>query len=509
LKIKLFNIFFLTSQLFYVFGQINNYPKALNIDTSYAYLQFYNNQVVKQFASHFQNVDKDKLVILHYGGSHIQAENPTTIARANFHAKYGSGGRGLMFNYSAANTYSSVNYSSSKKGNWKYAKSFQARNTALPLGVCGMTVETNEVNAELIFNLKNVILPENHEIFVFFENDSISYDIAVYLDSTLINSTVHELKDQSYGLSFKYQQGIQSIRLVVKANENGKRFRFYGLSVENEVNSGIVYHSTGVGAAAFRSVLQLDKMPDQAKVLKPDMVILDFGTNDILSTNKIDVNLEKQILKSIKKFREVNPEIIIILTTTQDLFYKGKPITACFEFRDLLESIAKSNNCLFWNWFDLAGGTKTIKSWNEEGYAQNDCIHLTKKGYQVKGQLLYESFENTLRIFNNNPTVEEYSILGSKIKQNNSSATIQNIDSTMTLIQSDSTIVSDSIPTKPIRITPPKVTPVVTQKKYIVKKGDTLSQIAEKNKTTVSKIMKANKLKSDRLSIGQVLVIPK
>ena len=136
----------ISSPLF--FGQEITYPPALNIDLNYAYLQSYNNDQLKKFATHFENVDKDKLVILHYGGSHIQAENPTTIARANFHKKYGSGGRGLMFNYSAANTYSSVNYSSSKKGTWKYAKSFQARNTALPLGVCGMTVETNEAFAE-------------------------------------------------------------------------------------------------------------------------------------------------------------------------------------------------------------------------------------------------------------------------------------------------------------------------------------------------------------------------
>jgi len=489
-----------------LFGQEITHPSALNIDMNYAYLQFYNNTLLSKFASDFQNVDKDKLVILHYGGSHIQAENPTTIARANFHEKYGSGGRGLMFNFSAANTYSSVNYSSSKKGTWKYAKSFQARNTALPVGVCGMTVETNEVFAELNFKLKNVIAPENHEVFVFFENDSISYDVAVYFDSILINADDHQLQYQPYGLSFSYTAGVNSIRLVINPKENGKRFRFYGLSVENQENSGVIYHSTGVGAAAFRSVLLLDKMPDQARILKPDMVILDFGTNDILSSNKIDVNLEKQILKSIKKFRDVNPEIIIILTTTQDLFYKGKTVTACFAFRDLIAKIARENNCLFWNWFDLAGGTKTIKTWNSEGYAQNDCIHLTKKGYQVKGQLLFESFENTLCLYRDNPKMDEYVIPG---KPYSDYVPMIEIPNPTNPISTDSSNIIDTIPPKVIKVTPPKVVPKPILKKYIVKKGDTLSQIADKNKSTVSKIMKANRLRSDKLSIGQVLVIPK
>lgn len=507
MKIKLFLgfLFLISSPLF--FGQEITYPPALNIDLNYAYLQFYNNEQLTKFATHFQNVDKDKLVILHYGGSHIQAENPTTIARANFHQKYGSGGRGLMFNYSAANTYSTVNYSSSKKGNWKYAKSFQARNTALPIGVCGMTVETTEAFAELNFKLKNVIAPENHDVYLFFENDSISYDVDVYFDSVLVNSNDHQLQFQPYGLSVKYKEGIQAIRLVVKPKLNAKRFRFYGLSVENEENSGVVYHSTGVGAAAFRSVLLLDKMPDQASVLKPDMVILDFGTNDILSTNKIDLNLEKQVLKSINKFRAVNPEIIIILTTTQDLFYKGKPVTACFAFRDLMESIARKNDCFFWNWFDLAGGTKTIKTWNAEGYAQNDCIHLTKKGYQVKGQLLFESFENTLCLFRDQPDITDYAIPGKLYTDYVPVVVIPN--TTNTIVVDSSTTVSDSIPPKVIKVKPPKVIPKPVLKKYVVKKGDTLSQIAERNRTSVSKIMKANRMRSDRLSIGQVLVIPK
>ena len=44
---------------------------------------------------------------------------------------------------------------------------------------------------------------------------------------------------------------------------------------------------------------------------------------------------------------------------------------------------------------------------------------------------------------------------------------------------------------------------------YIVKKGDSLYQIAKKNNTTVAKIKELNNLKSDILSINQELKIPK
>jgi hypothetical protein len=158
LKIKLFLsfLFLISSPIF--FGQEITYPPALNIDQNYAYLQFYNNEQLTKFATHFQNVDKDKLVILHYGGSHIQAENPTTIARNRFHERFGSGGRGLLFNYGAANTYSSINYASTYTGKWNYNKSYQGKKEALPLGVCGMVVETSDSASSLLFLFTGISL---------------------------------------------------------------------------------------------------------------------------------------------------------------------------------------------------------------------------------------------------------------------------------------------------------------------------------------------------------------
>ena len=47
-----------------------------------------------------------------------------------------------------------------------------------------------------------------------------------------------------------------------------------------------------------------------------------------------------------------------------------------------------------------------------------------------------------------------------------------------------------------------------TYKKYKVKSGDTLSEIAQRYRTSVSAIKRLNHLKSDRINIGQILKIP-
>lgn len=485
---------------FISFGQKIETPPSLKVDTSLAFIQFYSNNTIKKLASHFENVNKDKLVFIHYGGSHIQAEYPTTVARKKFHDRFGNGGRGLIFNYGAAKTYSSINYTSTFSGSWKYNKSYLGRKADIPLGICGMTVESIDTNAILKFNFKEEIVTSNHLIHLFFENDSISNNIEIYFNNILIDDSINQVIYKPYGLSFKWNQNIKSIELKVKSKTNGKRFRFYGMSIENEENTGIVYHSTGVGAAAFRSVLYLDELPIQAEIVKPDIVLLDFGTNDILYTNSIDSKLESQIEKAIQKFKTINPEILIVLTSTQDLFYKGKPITAGIEFRDLMDTIARKNDCLFWNWYDISGGLNTIRDWNKEGYAQKDCIHLTKKGYEIKGKLLYDSFINSYNSYINNKQINYLNIKGKTYDPTN------NIDSS--LLRNNTEIHNIKTNTNNTQVDIDHQLKIKTNKTHKVRSGETLSYISEKNKVTVIDLKKENGLKSDIIHTGQILKIP-
>jgi LysM repeat protein len=223
--------------------------------------------------------------------------------------------------------------------------------------------------------------------------------------------------------------------------------------------------------------LILEKLPEQIPVINPDIVILDFGTNDILYENKIDPKLPLEVEKAISWWKSMVPEVLIVLTSTQDLYYKKHPITAGVLFRDLMDSLAKKNDCLFWNWYDLSGGLNTIRTWATLGYAKSDHIHLTKSGYQVKGGLLYTSFMNTLKALSADQPLEELRIPLKEYKDN----------------------VAEPFTPKPV----PK-----PKSYYVVKSGDTLSAIASRNHTTVAALKRANGLSSDTIRVGQRLKIP-
>ena len=474
---RLFFLFF----LFVAHANAQPYPAGLKLDSSYNYIQFYSKEVAQKLISHFDNIPNEKLVFVHYGGSHIQAEIPTTIARKSFQEKYGNGGRGLIFNYGAANTYSSVNYESTFVGTWAYVKSFQGRKE-IPLGVCGMSVDTKSPSAALNFKFKSKLETENSLLYLFYEKDGSVGEFSIWADSINILLDSSKVKQTDYGLVVSCPKSLSSISIKVVCSP-GKHFTFYGFNIEKTADKGVIYHSTGVGAAAIRSILVLDKLEQQLPIIEPDIVFLDFGTNDILYTNKIDPSLVGQVQKAITKIKLIRPEALVVLTSTQDLFYKGKMITAGPIFRDLMDSIARVNNCLFWNWYDLAGGLGTIKTWNELGYAQSDGVHLNTKGYHLKGQKIFESFENTLLKIKASPSISSLEIAGKFY---------QNID-TIKVVQEKER-------------TPPKKKPVV--KSHTVKSGDTLSRIAQKYHVTVSALKRKNNLKSDLIRTGQKLKIP-
>jgi len=474
-----------------VYCQSEPMPAVLKIDTSFAYFQFHNPQLGAKFSAHFDKIQEDKVVFVHFGGSHIQAGKPIAVARNILQAEFGDGGLGYLFNYKAANTYGSIVYNTSYTGKWTSRKSYQGRSSALPVGFCGMTVESIDPMASLKFELKKSIQASDHKIYVFFENDSITRDVLIQIDTNQINDN-HGLTYTPFGLEFNYTDSIRDIVLKVKST-GGSRFRFYGLSIEKSANKGLVYHPAGVGSAAYRSFLVFDKYEMQAEVLKPDVAVLDFGTNDIVYYNTIDPKLESQVVKVIEKLRKQNPEILIVLTSTQDLYFKKRVIDACTTFRDLMDTIARKNDCMFWNFYDVSGGKNTIRDWAREGYALTDGIHLTNKGYEKKGELLALSIQQTLAYAKNFPSMPKI-LIG------------KNYLDTSQVVVLDSTqkhVIDPVIPK------PKKTTPKLRYKYYKVRSGDTLSEIADRHRTTVSKIKKANGLRNNTIRPGQVLKIPK
>lgn len=526
-------------------AQVSSIPKELNVCQEFNYIQFHSGENIHKLKKALDNTKKERFTIVHFGDSHIQSERPSSQVRNYLQAEYGSGGFGMMFPYSAAKTYSSIRYSSSYKGSWIFAKSFQYT-PKVPIGLSGMSLETIDSIASITFKLKRKDTISNI-LRLFVDKTAESYDFEVLCADTLIKVYLKDyLSDSLTYIEIQIPAGNDRYQLnVIKSSKNQKYFRFYGMSPQAYDNKGIIYHSVGVGAAPYRSVFNQEKMPEQLSDVDANLVILDFGTNDYLYKDKIDEKLESQIIQIINIVKAAEPNTVILLTTAQDLYYKGRHIKSGDDFRDLIIKIAKNMDCLFWDWYSVSGGTKSLKHWRNEGFCQKDLIHLTVKGYKLKGDLLYDALVNSI------DSLDKTDALDSLIFQdldssyiylntpNSSPRVTQNGSYTYHLIKSGESLGGIAIKygmtvselqrlngLSGTKIIAGKRLKIINRKnssantstsskkpinnsssRHNVKRGESLSEIAVIYKTTVQNIMKFNKLKSDKIYAGQVLRI--
>ncbi len=459
----------------------NRFPWLL---PQYNMIQFYSKDAMDHFVKSWDSTKTKKMSIVHLGDSHLQSDLFPGRMRKNLQAILGDGGRGMMFSYSAANTYSSVEYATSDKGDWTYGKSLILP-PKLPLGVVGMTVKTIDSTASLTFTFKNPVPANYSKLKIFCKKDSVSYDLVVECGGKMIPVNV----DSVAGDSIPYYEidlppfSDEIIFHVRKNHPHESEFVFYGMSLETPDNTGVIYHNCGVGGARYESILYENLFTKQLPALHPDLVIIDFGTNDYLYDDSLKATEEATIIKVIEMVRSAAPNASILLTSTMDMYYKGDHATSGQQFSDLMKKIAKKENCGIWDWYWVAGGWDVMPLFQSHHLANPDGVHNSPSGYRLKGNLLSDAMVNTVAWIEKNPTRDSLTFQMDSLKK----------------IQYAIKLHEDSDSTGP-NVKRIKVV-------YKVHKKETLSMIAKKFHVTVAEIRKWNHMQSNLIHQGKILWI--
>lgn len=438
------------------------------------YIQFYERTEIDKLAEKWKNTSDEKLVIVHFGDSHVQSDILTREYRNLLQSEMGNGGRGMLFPYSTAATYSSIDYKSTHEGEWIYGKSF-IQPPILPLGNTGMASYTTDSAASFTLKFNSPCDTTNTKLRIYCKFVSNSYDILLMIDSLTIPVKIDELPEDHPPF---IEIAIPAIEKTItcKLHETDSvqdSFEIYGLELVGDNKSGIVVHGVGVGASRFQSILSQKLLPIQLPWLEPDLVILDFGTNDYLYKDIILRSLEGEVRRIIDSVRKWVPDASILLTSTMDMSRRGRHRKSGVAFSELIHKIAKDKNCMMYDWFWIAGGRRVIGDWLEAGLAQQDLIHLSMKGYKLKGQLLAEAFVNTIDSLDNYPKFDTL------------------VFSRDSLIALEKVIVYD----------------LSNGLWHNIQSGESLGVIAQKYNVTVAELMEWNDLSNTKIIAGKQLWI--
>ncbi|MFM7007868.1 MAG: GDSL-type esterase/lipase family protein [Betaproteobacteria bacterium] len=374
--------------------------------------EFKDVRLVQRLQQKWAAAKTDGFTIAHFGDSLVQGGYAAEIARSRLQSVGGSAGRGMVFPYSIAKTYSQNDYKSTFTGDWTTANSIQ-QTPRLPLGVSGFVARTSA--AEASFTLNFVALPEPGKKLVkfFYVATSTAFTLRVqsgnFVHNVAVPSGGAQPRTQMLTLSFPELSDTLQFELRNANPNSGGYVEVHGVSIEN-TTPGVMYHNLGVGGATYSALLNQTYFEEQSAQLAPDLIVLDWGTNDLVFKNSVAPDLEKIMVQTIKRVKAKHPQALILITSAQDMNFRRKNITAAWDFAQLARRVAFENDCLFYDWYRVAGGRGAMTIWTAYGLASTDNIHLTGLGYAVKGDLFAQSLLNTLERIKREPAIKSLEI---------------------------------------------------------------------------------------------------
>lgn len=362
-------------------------------------LEAANPQLLQRLKNKWEGAAQGRFTVLHFGDSHVQGGYGAQISRHKLQSLAGSAGRGMVFPYAIAKTYSQNDYKSSFDGEWITANSIQVY-PKLPLGVSGFVARTASAEASFTLQFNQQFEPGPKVLKFMYRTTSPAYRLRMQSGDLLWESELQG-DDGSQGNSRMIEIAVpllsDTIRFdVVNADPKPEdTFELHGVSIENKT-PGVIYHNLGVGGAAYGALRSQAYFEAQSSLLAPDLVILDWGTNDLIYKNTVPEQLEATMVETIRKVRAEHPDALILLTSVQDTYFRKQPITAAWDFAQLVRRLAKENDCLFYDWYRVAGGEDAMRTWYAYGLALPDHVHLSGTGYAIKGDLLAQAMLNAV-----------------------------------------------------------------------------------------------------------------
>jgi len=340
---------------------------------------------------------RNRVVVAHYGGSHIQAGNWGEKFISNCQQMGNFEGGGLwVFPYKIAKTNSPHFFVSYTNGKWKRFRCATYKEMCVNLGMAGIATVTNDSS-----NTFGVKLTKNkhHEKFnsiKVYHNFNESFDFVLANNISVCSRTDSMEKGFT---KFVFDDFIDSVNFVLWRKDTLKKdFMLYGFSLENS-KPGFYYASFGVNGASSNSYLKCNLFAEQLSTIKPDLVIFSLGVNDTQGKDFTKEDYIENYDSLIGAVRKVSPDCAILLTTTSDNYIRRKtankrPIKA----QDAMFELMEKHHTSVWDLYAIMGGYKSIYKWYRVGLASKDKVHFSPKGYQILGQMMFDALDKSYRI---------------------------------------------------------------------------------------------------------------
>src|SRR5436190_5793961 len=330
--------------------------------------------------------------ILHYGDSPTTADMITGDARKLLQARFGDGGHGFIFLAKPWAWYEHNGVSLSGSG-WTIDAASQTRTKDGFYGLGGASFH-GDAGAHTEITLKDSSHSRMQVSFLRHPAGGVFQIIAEGRALATIDTKGAVIEAGYFAADIPPNSRHLEIRV------SSGQVRAFGVTFEKR-GPGVEYDSLGLNGASITVLSHtFDERhwSEQLRRLNPDLVIINYGTNESAYEAFVDQSYGKELTEVVRRVRAALPDTSILVMSPMD---RGRRETggeigtlpAIPRLVTIEQRVAMQTGCGFFNTFLAMGGPGTMGQWYqaEPRLVGADFIHPMPAGARIVGNLLYQA----------------------------------------------------------------------------------------------------------------------
>jgi lysophospholipase L1-like esterase len=327
--------------------------------------------------------------IVHYGDSPTTADMITGDVRLLLQRRFGDAGHGFSLIAKPWAWYEHRDVGVRGSGWSITAASMPGKNDGL-FGLGGVTFEASSASSRLA--LRD---PGHTSAEVSYLRQPGGGTFSLSVDGNVLGSVSTDAEERSAGfVHFRLPPaGARTIEIQASGP-----VRLFGIVLEKP-GPGITYDSLGMNGAHVALLAHNFNEAHWAEQLqhrRPDLVLLNYGTNESGFASFVSNTYEKELRLAVKRLRKALPGVSLLLMSPMDRAERvagGDIVTlpTIPKLVEIQERVARDTGCAFFNTFQAMGGAGTMARWYEAHprMVSADFIHPSPAGAKLVGNQLY------------------------------------------------------------------------------------------------------------------------
>ena len=327
------------------------------------------------------------LRVLHYGDSHVAADEWTADIRDHFQQTFGDGGSGYSL---AGRPWASYRRMDAKSGSTRGWHSDglvgRAGDGVYGLGGVSMSAKAPHESVYLIV--------EAQQFELFYLQQPGGGAVQIYDNGAPVERlpTEGEMGPRYY----HYEAEYGTHKLEAETLDHAP-VRLFGWVAEKA--TGVTYEALGINGADAPLLMKWNEEVLRSNLERrdPALIVLSYGTNEAGQRGWTIEKYRDVFASLIGRFREAAPAAAILVIGPPDrgIRVRGKGWVTLENVDLIVEAqrqAALAAGCAFWDQRAKMGGRGSIREWVLAGMAQNDHVHLTVSGYRTIGDAVFRTF---------------------------------------------------------------------------------------------------------------------